>query len=96
MQATYGAMFTPEERWLSWDRPVQLLRKQVAVLAPAAHATLDREPIAILKLIAEPIETPDVPPGTVLTRNDREAVVCVQDGVVRVSYIPYDAGETSV
>jgi methionyl-tRNA formyltransferase len=94
-QATYGAMFSPEERWLSWDRPVQLLRKQVAVLAPAAYAMLEDEPIAIPRLNAEPGDPPDVLPGTVLERDDREAVVRVQDGLVRVTYIPYDTGETN-
>lgn len=92
-RATYGALFTAEERWLDWNRPAQLLRKQVAVLTPAAFATLDGEPVAILQLNAEPVEPSDVPPGTVLERAEREALVRVQDGVVRVILGPYDAGE---
>jgi methionyl-tRNA formyltransferase len=94
-QASYGAPFTPEERWLSWDRPLQLLRKQVAVLAPGAFATLDGDPVVILTLNAEPVEIPGVPPGTVLTRTDREAIVRVQDGVVRVTFMPYEAGDNA-
>lgn len=93
--ASYAAPFTPEERWLSWDRPLQLLRKQVAALAPRAYATLAGEPAAILTLNTEPGENPDVPPGTVLNRTEREAVVRVQDGVARVTFAPYEAGETS-
>lgn len=91
--ASYGAPFTPEERWLNWDRPLQLLRKQVAVLTPAAFATLDGAPVVILSLSAEPIELPGVPPGTVLNRTDREAIVRVQDGVSRVTFTPLVAGE---
>jgi methionyl-tRNA formyltransferase len=94
-QASHGAPFTPEERWLIWDRPLQLLRKQVAVLAPRAFATLDGETVAILTLNAEPVEIPDLPPGTVLKRSEDEAIVRVQDGVVRVTFTPYEAGETS-
>lgn len=94
-QASYGAPFTLEERWLSWDRPAQLLRKQVAALDSDALATLDGEPIAILTLNTELMDFPDVPPGTVLKRTEREAVVRVQDGVVRVTFAHYDAGETS-
>ncbi len=94
-QASYSAPFTPEERWLSWDRPLQLLRKQVAVLAPSAFATLGGDPVAILTLNAEPVEVQDVLPGTVLDRTDREAVVRVQDGVVRVTFKPYETGGTS-
>lgn len=92
--ASYGAPFTPEERWLHWDRPLSLLRKQVAVLAPAAFATLDGDPVALLTLNAEPMDIPNVPPGTVLDRTDREAVVRIQDGVVRVTFTPQIAGET--
>lgn len=95
LQASYAAPFTPEERWLSWDRPVGLLRKQVAALSPAAFATLDGDPVAILTLDAAPVEMADVPPGTVLHRRDHEAVVRVQDGVVRVTFTPYEAGEPS-
>lgn len=91
---SYGAPFTPEERWLSWDRPLSLLRKQVAVLAPAAFATLDGDPVAILTLNAEPMEVPNVPPGSVLNCSDREAVVRVQDGVVRVTFTPWITGDT--
>ncbi len=94
-QASYGAPFTPEERWLRWDRPGQLLRKQVAVLAPGAFAMLDGEPITILSLRTEPSEIPYVSPGSVLERTDREAVVRVLDGVVRVTFVPYEAGDTS-
>jgi methionyl-tRNA formyltransferase len=93
--ASYGAPFTPEERWLSWDRPLQLLRKQVAVLAPGAYATLGGDPVAVLTLNAEPVALPDVPPGTVLDRTDHDAVVRVLDGVVRVTFAPYEAGDTS-
>jgi methionyl-tRNA formyltransferase len=94
--ASYGAPFTPEERWLSWDRPLQLLRKQVAVLAPNAFAMLDGDPVAILSLRAEPMVIPDVSPGTVLDRTEREAVVRVQDGVVRVTFMPHEVGDTIV
>ena len=93
--ASYAAPFTPEECWLSWDRPLQLLRKQAAVLESDALAMLDDQPISILGLGAEPMEAPDVPAGTVLDRTDRDAVVRVQDGVARVTYVPYDAGEQS-
>ena len=94
-QASYGAPFTPQERWLNWDRPLQLLRKQVAVLAPTAFATLGGDPVAILTLNAEPMEIPDIAPGTVLNRTDREAVVRVQGDVARVTFMPYDAGDAS-
>jgi methionyl-tRNA formyltransferase len=93
--ASYGAPFTPEERWLNWDRPLKLLRKQVAVLAPGAFATLDGEVVTILSLNAEPVEIPEVAPGTVLSRAGREATVRVQDGVARVTFMPYEAGDTS-
>ena len=92
-QATYGAPFTPEERWLSWDRPLHLLRKQVAVLAPHAFAMLDGDPVAILTLNAEPVALPDMLPGTVLDRTDHAAIVRVQDGVARVTYTPVHAGD---
>ncbi|MFN8663885.1 MAG: hypothetical protein U0075_18470 [Thermomicrobiales bacterium] len=91
--ASYGAPFAPEERWLSWDRPLQLLRRQVAVLAPGAFAILDGRPVAILSLNAEPMSLPDVPPGTVLNRGDGDASVRVQDGVVHVTFIPYEPQE---
>lgn len=90
---SYGAPFTPDERWLNWDRPLLLLRKQVAVLAPAAFATLDGDPVAILTLNAEPMDVPNAPSGSVLDRTGREAVVRVQDGVVRVTFMPQIAGE---
>ncbi len=91
--ASYGAPFAPEERWLSWDRPLQLLRRQVAVLAPGAFAILDGRPVAILSLNAEPMSLPDVPPGTVLNHGDGGASVRVQDGVVHVTFIPYEPRE---
>lgn len=94
-QASYAAPFTPEERWLNWDRPLQLLRKQVAVLAPDAFATLDADPVTILTLNAETVELPGAPPGTVLGRTEQEAIVRVQDGVARVTYMPYEAGDHS-
>lgn len=93
--ASYGAPFTREERWLSWDRPLQLLRKQVAVLAPNAFAILDGAPVALLSLHAEPMEIPSVPPGSVLKRTDREAVVRVQDGVARVTVKQLIAGDNA-
>lgn len=91
--ASYAAPFTPEERWLNWDRPLHLLRKQVAALAPAAFARLAGEPVTILSLNAEPGDLPQIPPGTVLTRTERDAAVRVQDGVIRVTYLPYEAGD---
>lgn len=94
-QASYGAPFTPAERWLSWDRPLQLLRKQVAVLAPSAFATLGDEPVSILCLSAEATEAPNTAPGTVLDRTEQDAVVRVRDGVVRVRFTPYEAGDAS-
>lgn len=94
-QASYGAPFTPEERWLSWDRPLHLLRKQVAVLTPAAFATLDGEPVALLSLTLDSVEIPDVPPGTVLNRTRHDALVRVLDGVARVTFAPHIVGDHS-
>lgn len=91
--ASYGAPFTADERWLKWDRPLSLLRKQVAVLAPNAFAWLEGEPVAILSLAVEAMDLPDVPTETVLNRTGDNAVVRVQDGVVRVTYAPQIAGD---
>lgn len=94
-QASYSPPFTPEERWLNWDRPLLLLRKQVAVLVPAARATLDGRPVTILSVTAEPGDIPDVPAGTVLHRTHDAASVRVHDGVARVTYVPEPTEETS-
>jgi methionyl-tRNA formyltransferase len=93
--ASYGVPFTPEERRLRWHRPVRLLAKQVAALESDTLARHESESIAILNLQPEPVDMPDARPGTVLERDDREAVVRAQDGVVRVTNVPYDTGATS-
>jgi hypothetical protein len=41
------------------------------------------------------MEADDVAPGTILDRTEREAIVRVQDGAARVTFLPYDNGETS-
>lgn len=96
-QASYAALFTPEECWLPWDRPLHLLRNQAVALMDSAYAWLDGEPITIHSLDPDldPTAAPDVPPGTVLQRSDHDARVRVLDGVARVTYSPYSNGDSA-
>jgi methionyl-tRNA formyltransferase len=90
-QATYAAAFTDEERALDWNRPRALLQRQTTALnffGPNARARLGGEIVLVERLDPLSDPRPDVPIGTVVTRDGETAIVAVGDGIVRVRVHP--------
>lgn len=90
-RAGYAAAFTPEERWISWEWPVDLVRRRVLALSipvPRAHGWLGAEAVNITAVQAAPGPVPDVLPGTILAREGDRATIRVGDGAVIISFAP--------
>lgn len=87
----YAAAFTPEERWISWDWPGDLVRRRVLALSipvPTAQAWLGTEQVTISAVQAEPGPAPDAPPGTILAQGGDRATIRVGDGAVTIAFAP--------
>ena len=85
-RATYAAPFSPEERWLDWTWPVDVLRRRVLALSlfrPEARARIDGRLYAVRRLTPLPGPAP-APSGAVLDHAGERFVLAVGDGVVEV------------
>jgi methionyl-tRNA formyltransferase len=86
-QASYAALFTEAERWLSWGEPMRAIQRKVTALnlfgSPTARATLEGRAYLIERAVPQgglPVD----PPGTVLDRQADGWLVAVADGAMQV------------
>lgn len=85
-QATYGAMFTAAEHWLTPTDTRQVLQRKCAALnlfAPAAKVQLGDQAYLIARLDALD-DTTATAPGTISEQSDQGFILQVADGRVRV------------
>jgi methionyl-tRNA formyltransferase len=101
-QASYGANYTAEERWLDWDLPATLLQGRAVVLAmnsegledesaPGCLARIDGAPYAVRRVTPLRGLPPSAPPGAVLSAADGIVTLCCADGVLQVQAEPLEA-----
>lgn len=85
-QATYAAMFTEAEHWLTPTDTRQVLQRKCAALnlfAPAAKLQLGDQAYLVARL--DPLDdTTTTAPGTISDQNDQGFTLQVADGQVRV------------
>jgi methionyl-tRNA formyltransferase len=98
-QASYGGVFTAEERWLDWKLPAALLQGRAVVLdlntegmadhdAPGCTAQIDGAPYAVRRITPLPGIPPPAQPGTLLAAADGIFTLCCADGVLQVQAQP--------
>ncbi|HEY7293734.1 MAG TPA: formyltransferase family protein [Dehalococcoidia bacterium] len=100
-RASYGGVFTAEERWLDWNLPATLLQGRATVLAfnteglddhsaPGCLAQIDGAAYAIQRLTPLRGVAPPAPPGTVLSTAGGVITVCCKDGLLQVEAMPIE------
>jgi len=98
-QASYGGVFTMEERWLDWSLPAALLQGRASVLAfntegmddhdaPGCLAQIDGVAYAVQRITPLRGVAPPAPPGSVLARTGEVITLCCGDGVLQVQVAP--------
>jgi methionyl-tRNA formyltransferase len=101
-RASYGGVFTPEERVLGWNLPAVLLQGRAGVLAfnteglenhsaPGCTAQIDGKVHAIRRVTPVRGLAPPSPPGTVLAAAGGIVTLCCKDGVLLVEAEPLEA-----
>ena len=98
-QASYGGIFSAEERWLDWNLPAKLLQARSVVLdlnkegmddraAPGCLARIAGTPYAVQRVTPLAGVAAPAAPGTVLAVDGDCATLCCADGVLLVQARP--------
>ncbi|HLZ73173.1 MAG TPA: formyltransferase family protein [Dehalococcoidia bacterium] len=103
-KASYGGVFTAEERWLDWSLPAALLQGRASVLAfntegmedhdaPGCLARIGGVPHAVQRVTPLPGVAPPAAPGAVLAGSGDVITLCCGDGVLQVQAAPLAPAE---
>lgn len=90
-EASYAASFTPEEHWLDWRWPAELLQRRTValnLLEPTARAVLDGAEVHVDTVRSVSFDRRGAEPGTVLGQIANGLLVAAGDGVVEVELLP--------
>jgi len=88
-RATYAAVFTPDEKILSWDEPALTIQRRATALnlvGPHSIAEIDGQLVTVQDVHAVPDSTKAVP-GTVLERDGDTRIVRVADTAVQMTIV---------
>ncbi len=92
--ATYARKLSKQEAWLAWDRPAEVLCRQIRAFnpVPKARTLCSDSPVMILRARPRPEGQGGHMPGTVLVAGDGRLVVACGQGAVEILEVQVAGG----
>ena len=90
-ESSYAASFTPEEHWLEWRWPAEVLQRRTValnLLEPTARAVLDGAEVQVASVRSVSFDSRGAAPGTVMGQVANGVLVAAGDGMVEVELLP--------